>query len=67
MIQKVAVGGHQPYGFDQLMGQYNHFTVLKAIFDCENQNVQYADTMMLILPSPLTLVPWLRLLVELMG
>lgn len=45
---EVAVGGHQPYGFDQLMGQYNHFTVLKAMFDCENQNVQYADTMMLI-------------------
>jgi len=23
-----AVGGHQPYGFDQLMAQYYHFTVL---------------------------------------
>jgi hypothetical protein len=23
-----AVGGHQPYGFDQLMAQYFHFTVL---------------------------------------
>lgn len=43
-----AVGGHQPYGFDQLLAQYNHFTVLKSVFDVENQNVQFADTIMLI-------------------
>jgi len=28
-----AVGGHQPFGFDQLTAQYYHFTVLYA--DCE--------------------------------
>jgi len=38
-----SLGGHQPYGFDQLMAQYNHFTVLKAVFEIENMNTQYAD------------------------
>jgi len=30
-----AVGGHQPYGFDQLMAKYNHFTVLKSTCQVE--------------------------------
>lgn len=27
----VAIGGHQPYGFDQLMNLYDHYTVVGAI------------------------------------
>lgn len=30
----VAIGGHQPYGFDQWMGFYNHFTVLGSKITC---------------------------------
>lgn len=43
-----SVGGHQPFGFDQLMAQYCHFTVLysscelEILSDKENQNAQYA-------------------------
>jgi len=35
---RFAVGGHQPFGFDQLMGQYNHFTVLRSTCKLENMN-----------------------------
>lgn len=37
---EVAVGGHQPYGFDQMMGLFNHFTVLgaKLTVRCANNN-----------------------------
>jgi len=38
-----ALGGHQPYGFDQLMAQYNHFTVLKSTFNVEVMNANFAD------------------------
>lgn len=34
---EVGVGGHQPYGFDQLMTQYYHFTVIGATFEIECQ------------------------------
>lgn len=34
---EVAVGGHQPYGFDQLMAQYYHYTVIGAKFEIECQ------------------------------
>lgn len=34
---EVAVGGHQPYGFDQLMAQYYHYTVIGATFEVECQ------------------------------
>jgi len=27
---RVAAGGHQPYGFDQMMDKYQHYTVLKC-------------------------------------
>lgn len=43
-----GLGGHQPYGFDQLMAQYNHFTVLKSVFVIENLNIEYADKMIII-------------------
>jgi len=33
-----AVGGHQPYGFDQIMSQYHHFTVLYSKCDIECQD-----------------------------
>lgn len=32
---EVAVGGHQPYGFDQLCTQYDHWTVLKSVMEIE--------------------------------
>jgi len=32
---EVAMGGHQPYGFDQLMAQYEHYTVLKSTIELE--------------------------------
>lgn len=32
---EVAVGGHQPYGFDQLMTQYFHYTVLRSTCTAE--------------------------------
>jgi len=35
---EVAVGGHQPYGFDQLMAQYFHFTVLRSTCTAEVQS-----------------------------
>jgi hypothetical protein len=43
-----ATGGHQPFGYDQLMAQYCHYTVLYASCDLEitsnkeNQNSQYS-------------------------
>jgi len=30
-----AAGGHQPYGFDQIMSQYLHFTVIHSRLDVE--------------------------------
>jgi len=35
-----AVGGHQPYGFDQLIAQYYHFTVLysKCEIECQDSS-----------------------------
>jgi len=39
-----AAGGHQPYGFDQVMAQYNHFTVLYSKCDFElTDNVEYKN------------------------
>lgn len=38
---EVAVGGHQPFGFDQLMGQYHHFTVIKS--KCTLELMQTSD------------------------
>lgn len=38
---EVAVGGHQPMGFDQLMEQYNHYTVLRAVCEIENMSAIY--------------------------
>lgn len=39
-----AVGGHQPYGFDQIMAQYNHFTVLYSKCELElTDNVEYKN------------------------
>lgn len=37
---EVAVGGHQPYGFDQMMALFNHFTVVgaKITVRCCNNN-----------------------------
>lgn len=35
---RVAVGGHQPYGFDQLMAQYYHYTVIKSTCVVEAQS-----------------------------
>jgi len=36
--------GHQPYGFDQLMGQYFHYTVLKCTCEVESlSNETYVD------------------------
>lgn len=32
---EVAVGGHQPYGFDQVMGSYEHFTVLRSVISVQ--------------------------------
>lgn len=43
-----TLGGHQPYGFDQLMLQYNHYTVLKSIYEIENLNVVNADNVMAV-------------------
>lgn len=43
-----SAGGHQPFGFDQLIAQYCHYTVLYASCDFEitsdkeNQNSQYS-------------------------
>lgn len=43
-----SVGGHQPFGFDQLIAQYYHFTVLystcelEITSDLENKNSQYS-------------------------
>lgn len=33
-----AVGGHQPYGFDQLISMYEHFTVERSRLDVEIMN-----------------------------
>jgi len=30
-----SIGGHQPYGFDQLMAQYYHFTVVRSTCELE--------------------------------
>jgi len=38
---EVAVGGHQPYGFDQLMAMYDHFTVVSSSINV--QLVNHAD------------------------
>jgi len=40
---EVAIGGHQPAGFDSLMEQYLHFTVLSATIDVEMQNATLAN------------------------
>jgi len=34
-----AVGGHQPYGFDQLIAQYHHFTVIHSALTFEIMDV----------------------------
>ena len=36
---EVTLGGHQPTGFDELMKQYEKFTVLKAHFTLENYSL----------------------------
>jgi len=43
-----AVGGHQPMGFDQLMAQYNHYTVLKSTFQVEALNSIYYNNVVAI-------------------
>lgn len=45
---RVALGGHQPYGFDQIMAGYHHFTVLKSTFEIENLHPQYADDIVVV-------------------
>jgi len=40
----VRVGGHQPYGFDQIMLGYGKFTVVKASMTVENLNAIYGKT-----------------------
>ncbi len=42
----VAVGGHQPYGFDQMMTYYKHFHVIGArarmtVFPGDNNGIEY--------------------------
>lgn len=46
---EVSVGGHQPMGFDELMNQYEKFTVLKAKFELENQSVVTYKNLFLML------------------
>jgi len=38
---EVAAGGHQPFGFDQLMARYQHFTVVYAT--CKAQFLQTSE------------------------
>lgn len=45
---QVALGGHQPYGFDQLMNMYTHFTVLRSVMEIENLNATRAENVVLI-------------------
>lgn len=43
----VRVGGHQPYGFDQVMLGYGKFTVVKASMTVENLNASFANNVVL--------------------
>lgn len=56
---EVAIGGHQPYGFDQLIAQYNHYTVLKCVCEIEMASfVSYTNICAMLacynIPSVLT-------------
>jgi len=44
----VRVGGHQPYGFDQIMLGYGKFTVVKASMTVENLNAIYGNNVSLV-------------------
>jgi len=44
---EVGLGGHQPCGFDELMKQYEKFTVLKAHFTLENMSLNSNRAMFL--------------------
>lgn len=46
---EVALGGHQPMGFDELMKQYEKYTVLKAHIELENMSVVSYKAMFLCL------------------
>lgn len=44
------IGGHQPMGFDELMKQYEKFTVLKAYVELENMSVvSYKSIFMMLM------------------
>ena len=38
---EVALGGHQPMGFDEMMKQYEKYTVLKTHAEVENMSIVY--------------------------
>lgn len=46
---EVGIGGHQPYGYDQLMASYHHYTVLKSSIEVELQNVTLANNIVAVL------------------
>lgn len=46
---EVALGGHQPMGFDEMMTQYEKFTVLKAHVELENQSVVAYKSLFMVL------------------
>jgi len=46
---EVALGGHQPYGFDQLMAQYEHFCVVKATINLELLDVSSGTSQIFML------------------
>lgn len=44
----VRIGGHQPYGYDQIMAGYGKYTVIKASMTVENLNATYANNVSLV-------------------
>lgn len=46
---RYAIGGHQPYGFDQIIAQYYHFTVLKSVCKVTIEGAQqYVDVLAIL-------------------